>query len=103
MFFSFRWVRYGVLKNVSFMCKDIICYGTGCHIQFFNLLTHDTRIFTANFPSVNGDGISVVEGHRTAYTFAYAEYCKDAALFVKDFPDFETIIVFRSKYFVPCF
>lgn len=96
--FFFRWVKFGELKNVSIMNKDVICFGTGCHIKFHDLGTQDRKTLTANFPSINGEGVRVVEGHRTTYTFAYADYCENPSIFVKNYPDFYEMSVFRSRY-----
>lgn len=80
------------------MNKDVVCFGTGCHIEFFNVVTSEKTQFTANFPNGYGDGIRVIDGHRTSYTFAYAEYCKNPRLYVKNFPDFENITIFKGEH-----
>lgn len=94
-----RWVRFGILKNVSLICKDVICYGIGCHIKFVNLITEEKSNITVNFPSINGDGVHVLDGHKTSYTFAYADFCEQPKLHVKNFPEFENIALFEGKIF----
>ncbi|VEN41838.1 unnamed protein product [Callosobruchus maculatus] len=53
-------------------------------------------IHTATSHNINGDGVAVVTGHRTMYTFAYAENCISPIVFVKAYPGCETVCQFTD-------
>lgn len=93
-----RWARFGEIKEVSYLGKDILCiYGGGCHLKFINTNTFKQLLFTANVPSKYGDGIKTVGCHRTIYLFAYAENCEYADLFIRTYPDFRLVQKISGK------
>jgi hypothetical protein len=75
---------------VSFVGKEVLVYGTGCHLIFVNLSTTEELIYTAN-NARTGDGIQCFVGHRTQSIFAFAEKRTNPTVFVKTYPNFEEI------------
>nr|CAH7727119.1 unnamed protein product [Callosobruchus chinensis] len=51
---------------------------------------------TVTSHSINGDGVAVVTGHRSMYTFAYAENCNSPTVFVKAYPGCEIVCRFTD-------
>ncbi|XP_057663205.1 cilia- and flagella-associated protein 43 [Diorhabda carinulata] len=90
------WAKIGQVKFLGLISKDVLCYGNGCVAKFYHLNTKDEKMMVANSPNGNGDGINEVRGHKTHYVFAYAENCNNARIFVKNYPNFETIQIFRE-------
>ncbi|KAG5881166.1 hypothetical protein JTB14_024580 [Gonioctena quinquepunctata] len=84
-----QWMKMGNVERMSFMSKDVICFAVGCHAVFINLHSHEEHTFIANSRTGNGDGISVLRGHKSSYLFAYAENCKGAAIYIKSYPNFQ--------------
>lgn len=97
LFHNFRWVKIGTIRHFSFISKDVICYATGCFIKFLNIHTNDELKLDVNFPSVNGDGVGVLEGHRSIYVFCYAENCRYPSMYIKNYPAFKTIVKIPGK------
>ncbi|KAJ8927383.1 hypothetical protein NQ314_020158 [Rhamnusium bicolor] len=91
------WLKVGVIKYLSFLGSNVLIYGNGCFIKFVNINTGEEQRFVANRHCVNGDGIRDIRGHRSVNTFAYTENCRGAALHVKDYPSFKTVVTFTSE------
>nr|CAI5834168.1 unnamed protein product [Callosobruchus analis] len=68
-----EWIKVGCIDHICFIWKDVICYNVGCYIHFINLTSGEEMTHTATSHNINGYGVAVVTGHRTMYTFAYAE------------------------------
>ncbi|XP_050507763.1 cilia- and flagella-associated protein 43 isoform X1 [Diabrotica virgifera virgifera] len=92
------WAKVGRVKFVSLISKDVVCYGNECFAMFFHLTTQDEQVLVANLPSGNGDGINEVRGHKSHYVFAYSENCDNARVFIKNYPEFETIQIFHEAF-----
>ncbi|KAJ8944589.1 hypothetical protein NQ318_006002 [Aromia moschata] len=91
-----EWMKIGHLDKLSFIVNDVICYAAGCFINFININTGEELKHIASAQSVNGDGVSVIRGHRGVYTFAYAENAHNAELYVKNYPSFDTVVKFKD-------
>ncbi|KAJ8982465.1 hypothetical protein NQ317_000423 [Molorchus minor] len=89
-----EWIKIGSLDRLSFVGRDVICYSSGCFINFLNIYTGEEHKLACNSHHLNGDGVRIVRGHRSLYTFAYAENGGDAAIYVKNYPGFEAIAKF---------
>lgn len=90
-------MKIGAIEHITLISKDVICYGTGCFIKFYNVYTNDELQLDVNFPSVNGDGVGILEGHRTLYVFCYAENCRYPSLYIKNYPAFKTLAKISGK------
>ncbi|XP_044262211.1 cilia- and flagella-associated protein 43 [Tribolium madens] len=90
-----RWAKIGEIKDLSFIGKEVVFYGTGCHLIFINLSTSEELLYTANNAKV-GDGIQCFNGHRTSPVFAFAEKKTNPTLFIKSYPNFDEIHQFKD-------
>nr|ANQ46499.1 ionotropic receptor 7 [Phyllotreta striolata] len=88
---SFVWAKIGDAKFFYQLSKDILIYGGGCVLIFYDTNTRSEKIFLANSPQGNGDGIGAVRGHKVLNVFAYSENCAYPRVFVKTYPSFEDI------------
>lgn len=91
------WAKIGDAKFFSQIAKDVLVYGTACFAIFYNLNTQNEQLFVANSPSLNGDGIGEIRGHKSLYVFAYSENCKYPRVFVKTYPGFEDVFVLQDE------
>lgn len=86
-----------MINSIGYIAKDVIYYGSGCHIGFLHLISKEKKIYTANIPDENGDGIKAIGGHRTNLIFAFSENCINSDIYVKSYPDFTPIQTISGK------
>ncbi|CAH1968983.1 unnamed protein product [Acanthoscelides obtectus] len=91
-----EWIKVGHINDLCFIWKDVICYHSGCYIHFINLSNGEELIHSATNHNKNGDGIAAVTGHRTMYTFAYADNCNSPKVFIKAYPGCEVVCQFTD-------
>ncbi|GJQ81907.1 hypothetical protein Trydic_g3740, partial [Trypoxylus dichotomus] len=84
------WVKFGNIRNISFVGRETICVGDGCHLVFYNLNSKTEVIYTAGCDTT-GMGVSCIAGHRTFPVFAFAEKSQTASIFVLTCPEFNSI------------
>ncbi|KAJ8921824.1 hypothetical protein NQ315_008456 [Exocentrus adspersus] len=87
-----QWIKLGAVQHLTFMQKDIIIYGNGCFLNFLNINTGEEVRHDINMPDGNGDGVGVVTAHRSLYIFCYAENCRHPTFYIKNYPNFNTIL-----------
>lgn len=58
----FRWVKFGDIKTIAFLGKEIIGIASGLHIIFINLNTKEERVEKFDNKE-RGEGVSCLAGH----------------------------------------
>lgn len=86
----FRWAKIGTITHLSFIGKEAIILGAGCHLGFLNLTTGEEHTYTVNNKD-SGDGISCLTGHRTQSVFTFIENGPNPSIFIKLYPSFEPV------------
>lgn len=82
-------------KNICFVANEAIAFNLGSYILFRNLSNGTELFYTAALSQ--GDGISVIAGHKIFPIFAFAEKCFRAKIFTISYPDFIIVSVFEPK------
>lgn len=92
---TLEWVKFGIIKFVNAVGKDILVVGSDMYMLFYNLHSHDEVLYRANNPEV-GEGVHRLTGHKTFSVFAFAESKIKPRIFIKTFPEFRNISILEN-------
>lgn len=91
-----RWVKFGKLKKMVFVGKDVITYGQGCYMIFITVETGKTEIYSADLRE-SGLGIRCYIGHRLIPIFGFAESDCNPHIYVYSYPELNQICKLGGK------
>ncbi|KAJ1521274.1 hypothetical protein ONE63_002955 [Megalurothrips usitatus] len=83
-----QWVKLGKIDGFTFVGRDTVAVGCGCHIIFYAVDGTSENVYIANSKQ-RGDGVACLAGHRTAPLFAFAEKCLHPRILVFSYPAVE--------------
>lgn len=89
-------MKFGKIKQISFVGKETICIGSGCHMLFINITTGEEALYHADNKSV-GEGVRTFSGHKTLSVFAFAEKCRFPRVFIMTCPNFARVCLLSKE------
>ncbi|KAK0169138.1 hypothetical protein PV327_002884 [Microctonus hyperodae] len=81
-----KWVKFGKIKSIAFIGKEVIGIASGIHVIFINLNTKEEKIERFNNEE-RGDGVCCLTGHPVVSMFAIAERRLNPKIFIFTYPE----------------
>lgn len=95
-FIIYRWAKLPSNSPMSVIGKDVIFFGKGCHLVFYDKVKNDTTVYRVNGEET-GDGVQCFAGHSLYPVFAFAEIALNPKIFFMKYPEMKILCELKGK------